>query len=58
MGNHVWIWIYSHIMKGVDILDDNVIVYNLCVTKRVEQKHIILGETSAKIVTKGIDRKR
>lgn len=58
IGNHSWLCSETHILKGVNILDDTVVAYNSCVTKSFDKSNIILGGYPAKIIDENIQWKR
>lgn len=58
LGNHVWICLCSHIMKGVTIPNDTIVAYNSCVTKSFSDENSIIAGSPAIIVKRNIKWER
>lgn len=60
IGKHVWVAAQSILLKGVSILDDSVVATGSVVTKRFEEKGVVIAGNPAEIVKRQISwmRKR
>lgn len=58
IGNHVWIGCRCTLLKGINILDNNVIAANSLINKSFLEKNVIIAGQPGKIVSKKIDWER
>lgn len=55
IGNHVWVGRNVYFGKNSGISDNSVVGYGSCVTKRYDEKNIVLAGIPAKIIRKNIN---
>lgn len=58
IGNHVWVAAHCKILKGSKIGDDSVIATGSIVTRKFNDKNVILGGSPAKIIKEKINWSR